>query len=1046
MSPTNDTSSAVCHKERAETPPSLFQNGNLVIQAHHVGWIIAGFFTLIATIASIWLINKHLRWYTDKREQRYIVRILFMVPIYALISLASFLFWNHSTPLILIRDGYESTVLTAFFYLLLMYLSHDPDEQRAIFTKYGLSREADREVLKHRDPIKKWVFPLGFVKWKPQDGLYFLQLMKWGILQYCVLRPLTTLVAVILDYAGLYCESSWGLGWGHVYITVIVSLSVTVAMYCLIQLYVTVSKLLAPQRPLLKLFAIKAVVFLTFWQATFLSLLSLFGVVKDTRYMTAEDINIGIGALLETFEMTVFAFLHIKAFSYKRYRPEEGSSSQPTPRLRSLCHAMDFRETFREIWAGCVYIFDKARGREPTSDRSAKRVKYYGDAFARQRPGQRPARITEKATSMSPTRNNKGRSGKKDAVHVKVDREVNIEGETQWLGTGGDYGYGLEFLRGERSESLEVQIEMELQKRGYGLSSSPVLPDRAPQNPDLLISRQNAHPPKRRSSWWRNIYGRLSQTEADSDQRPPSSGPTRRKSRSRARSRSRQHLRSGDDNLQLLENYPPNLDDLPPQSILGTFPRRQGSEQAIEVDRDVLMPLPVFQDIRNSRPTSPGRRSIPIDRESSPSTPAPMSSRYSGVDSLLGRLFPDSATEGDSMSMTDFGAMSDGTQSIFSLSSDAVRPAKLTPRARLTNSTPQIMVESHPIGSSRTAFKQSLAMPGIHQAAPQVPAASSAEVIFSSGPVGALKESYGPIGDHFKPSNFTPSRRLPSPPAVAAPPKLEPGAGPAMPLPKDTNNAVTHRVVSVPPNRMEVPKPQKVSQDLRRSNAEHRPRVDIPLEPQPPQELTPVRPSFPQSQSLEQPHVRQNSPPRSPNVLVKPSSNTRKAAPPPKNAVPHVHAEPSSSSRSHGRSHNRSPETPSRSSAARAEKRTPVSSSRARDSHGHHNHHHTPHHQQSSSSSQQLQNNANSHIHAHSGHHSKQSSTNRLRKHQDSRHSRMPASGTEPHNSSTRSSPTFNEGGSNDSNKTYTPRNWRTEDYQSTSWYHPANSNPQRHS
>jgi len=42
--------------------------------------------------------------------------------------------------------------------------------------------------------------------------------MKWGVLQYCVIRPTTTLAAVILDYAGLYCEDSWGLGWGHVYV------------------------------------------------------------------------------------------------------------------------------------------------------------------------------------------------------------------------------------------------------------------------------------------------------------------------------------------------------------------------------------------------------------------------------------------------------------------------------------------------------------------------------------------------------------------------------------------------------------------------------------------------------------------------------------------------------------------------------------------------------------------------------------------------------------------------------------------------------------
>ncbi|KAG5646230.1 hypothetical protein DXG03_004057 [Asterophora parasitica] len=81
----------------------------------------------------------------------------------------------------------------------------------------------------------------------------------------------------------------------------------------------------------------------------------MLGVVKDTKYMTAAQVNIGIGAVLETFEMMIFAFLHIRAFTYKPYRPSHPPDSiepepEDTPRLRSLGHAMDFRETFREIW------------------------------------------------------------------------------------------------------------------------------------------------------------------------------------------------------------------------------------------------------------------------------------------------------------------------------------------------------------------------------------------------------------------------------------------------------------------------------------------------------------------------------------------------------------------------------------------------------------------------------------------------------------------------------------------------------------------------
>lgn len=53
-------------------------------------------------------------------------------------------------------------------------------------------------------------------------------------------------------------------------ITVIMSLSVTVAMYCLLQVYVPISSYLKPQKPLLKLVAVKAVGSSSMFQNCFL--------------------------------------------------------------------------------------------------------------------------------------------------------------------------------------------------------------------------------------------------------------------------------------------------------------------------------------------------------------------------------------------------------------------------------------------------------------------------------------------------------------------------------------------------------------------------------------------------------------------------------------------------------------------------------------------------------------------------------------------------------------------------------------------------------
>ncbi|KLO10338.1 DUF300-domain-containing protein, partial [Schizopora paradoxa] len=502
--------SSKCFMAKApKNPPPLVQNGKVVLQAHHVGWIVSGLFAATATIVSFWLVNKHLQWYTNKHEQRYIIRILFMVPLYAIISFASYLFWNQSTPLLLLRDCYEATVLTAFFYLLLLYTSPDPDGQRAIYRKVGLSKENDQEARMRGEPPKKWVLPLGFLRSKPKDGLYFLQIMKWGVLQYCVIRPLTTLVAVILNYAGLYCESSWSPGWGYAYITVIVSISVSISMYCLVQAYVPIATLIAPHKPILKLFAIKAVVFLTFWQATFLSLLVTFGVVKDTEYMTAEDINIGISAILETVEMTIFAFLHIKAFSYKEYKPpmfaRDGTLLTPpqrTPRLRSLGHAFDFRETFREIWHGYLYIFDRMRGRE--TDQGARRLAVREDLFGpRQTYREKPP-------------------SDKGSITVNIEKQVHVGNERQWIGAGDDYAYGLDYPRKERSAGLEEQIDDELEKRGMPRTEAWVEKQRL--YAERGISRT------RRRSWWREVYDQISRSSRDEgrDSEPASSRPTSR--------------------------------------------------------------------------------------------------------------------------------------------------------------------------------------------------------------------------------------------------------------------------------------------------------------------------------------------------------------------------------------------------------------------------------------------------------------------------------------------------------------------------------------
>ncbi|KAH8916081.1 DUF300-domain-containing protein, partial [Atractiella rhizophila] len=336
-------------------PKPLFSDGEIHFKAHDVGWLVSGFFALITTAASWWLILKHLQFYTVPSQQRYIVRILFMPPIYAIVSWCSYYWWTEAIYFQLIRDCYEAIVIGSFFYLLLSYLSTPASSLPPPPAPVFLEVEVDH-----------WIWPLGPVKWRPKNGLRYLMLLKWGILQYVVIRPVGTAIAVVSQYFNLYCLSSWSPAYTHVWVTSIISISVTIAMYLVLQLYVDLKRELKNFQPLLKFFAVKSVVFLTFWQESTLSLFAIMGWVKNSEYWTADQIVIGLSAILVTIEMTIFSFMHIRAFTYLPYRPQLPTSQDRaqlrTKKLRALGHALDFRDVFREMAAGWTYFWMVVRG------------------------------------------------------------------------------------------------------------------------------------------------------------------------------------------------------------------------------------------------------------------------------------------------------------------------------------------------------------------------------------------------------------------------------------------------------------------------------------------------------------------------------------------------------------------------------------------------------------------------------------------------------------------------------------------------------------
>lgn len=230
----------------------LFDDGSWVPTLHDIGWLVAATFAFFASAIALWLMWMHAAYYHKPCEQRHIARILLMLPIYSIISLMSYIYYPSAMAFNTISTAYEAFALTSFFMLLRTYI--DPDVR-------GLKHD-----LKMRT-ITYWAFPLSFtwvkkkLRLSPMNGLTWYWSMCFGIFQYAMLRPTCAVIAIILEQYHLYCETTLSPLFGNFYITILQSISVGVAMYCVVAFYLELKEepAIKRNRPLMKLTCIKLV-------------------------------------------------------------------------------------------------------------------------------------------------------------------------------------------------------------------------------------------------------------------------------------------------------------------------------------------------------------------------------------------------------------------------------------------------------------------------------------------------------------------------------------------------------------------------------------------------------------------------------------------------------------------------------------------------------------------------------------------------------------------------------------------------------------------
>ncbi|KAL4778294.1 organic solute transporter Ostalpha-domain-containing protein [Aspergillus varians] len=295
--------------------------------------IVAGVSSLVATLLSslsIWLQTKN---YRKPLLQRYVVRILLMVPIYAASSWASIISLKASLWLAPIRDVYEAFTIYTFFQLLINFLG---GERAVIIMMHG------RPPIQHAWPLNHFLSKVDI-----SDPHTFLA-VKRGILQYTWLKPVLAIVSIIMKATDTYKEGYLGLSSGYLWTGILYNISVTISLYSLALFWVCLHNDLTPFRPVPKFLCVKLIIFASYWQGFFLSILQWLGALPNTTGdYTPDNLAAAIQDSLTCFEMPMFAIAHWYAFSWHDYADSTISAAR-LPVIYALRDAFGARDLIED--------------------------------------------------------------------------------------------------------------------------------------------------------------------------------------------------------------------------------------------------------------------------------------------------------------------------------------------------------------------------------------------------------------------------------------------------------------------------------------------------------------------------------------------------------------------------------------------------------------------------------------------------------------------------------------------------------------------------
>lgn len=274
-------------------------------------WVISlsGYTALAASFIIFLSIFMHLLNYRKPFQQRLMIRIQMIVPLFAL---SCFCMLKDPKAVLNkfaiepLREIYEAFVIYTFFSLLTDMLG---GEKSIVILASG------------RPPVEQ----IGFMRVLPPldilDPHTFL-VVKRGILQYVWLKPIICFGVLFLELLGWYDVNDLGITSLYLWFTIVYNFSVSLSLYSLAIFWKILWEDLKPFNPVGKFLCVKLIIFASYWQGVILAILNFTGFLpggSSEDENGAPNIGVSIQNALLCVELLGFAIGHWLSFSYRPF-------------------------------------------------------------------------------------------------------------------------------------------------------------------------------------------------------------------------------------------------------------------------------------------------------------------------------------------------------------------------------------------------------------------------------------------------------------------------------------------------------------------------------------------------------------------------------------------------------------------------------------------------------------------------------------------------------------------------------------------------------